>query len=392
MTEKQGPLYIVIDTNFIHDSPDLNTQKVRAVLDVARKTGAKVCLPMPVKVEATQKYREALTSASSDLRAVANELGRLKVSNPPADVDISALVQAYEERVSVSIQEKGIVEFPFASPPIEKLFDLASKKEPPFDSNGGSFRDGVIYFTVLALSQKEECTVIFETEDKRFRERIMPICPKNLVPMSHEELMETLKNFESKRQQERRQMLETVIAQDISDNRKAEITSFITKNGTFKVEENYFGEELTSLDSFELSNAPIKVKDLVENGNSLTYLAKLRGTLRYKVKTSTTIKKHMRQGFTRALATPNQVGQTRATEPAPSPLDSYDMPWSNTPFLEQQEAIFDVEIECASQLGDKGQILSSVPVKVAKTERDIMAEVVQRKQSSGGGSLFEERK
>lgn len=133
------------------------------------KSGSMLLVPEVVKKECISKHLERCSNLRTKIASAAASLGRLigqeiGVELPPDEADAPAYLARWEELVA-----QGRVRF-LPNPGAGSLEDLQNRaiaRLPPFDVNGGGFRDGTIWLCVRDHVRNKNTDTAFISNDRR---------------------------------------------------------------------------------------------------------------------------------------------------------------------------------------------------------------------------------
>jgi hypothetical protein len=308
---------IVIDSNTLHGRANPDTAgSLKPVLALASQVGVKVVIPEGCLIELREGMREKLLEAERSLSDALSKLARLQVPINPPSVDVEAAITAYETRLQVFLREHGIAMIPFPErvPDVRTLFDLAARKQSPFDTTGNSYRDAMIALTVEEYRRTSELPfVVFVTEDARFKRAFSDkVACRNI-----RETVDVLEARLNAAEKKRRDQLREAIAEALGA-RLGEITDRASVGVRFSVPLEY-GAEIQSIDGFATTEV-----DAVEPGeltaSLVEFTATVKGDLSFTVEVVMAVRAARSRAMATALRRPAKVGES-LPPPKPPPQD-----------------------------------------------------------------------
>ncbi len=184
---------IALDTNAFIRNDGTESADLRFVISRSRLLNMKIWMLKPVEMELIQKISEKIGAGISKLRQAATSLNDAYVDFAPPELDLQTEIAKSRSKLAQFRTTNGITlcDFPDNLPSVNELFEIAARKSPPFDSKGASFRDAIIWYSVLALAKgigSEK--LLFQTNDTDFRSRIADLAASisNLSVFSMEQL------------------------------------------------------------------------------------------------------------------------------------------------------------------------------------------------------------
>jgi PIN domain-containing protein len=291
-------MLIVLDTNvFCAEADPEESSGLRTLLGLAAETGTAVTIPVPCLLEAHEKYREKLFKAIERVKKAREEA--IRVANLEIDKDTE--VSAYEGRLEKFLENHGIRKIPFPDfPDPRTLFELAARKQNPFDPTGNNYRDAVIYLSVSQFARSVKDQVLFVTSDKRFQSVVS--ADQRVKPVVFQEAITELKAKLSKEDSERRTNRGNRIAVALRE-RFDELAKFVASEAEFSIAEQMeLSTKLISIDKFEPREIA-RVEPADVSCKKTTFTAELDGQLHCTIRTPWTV-------TTTLPVTPKRVGQS----------------------------------------------------------------------------------
>src|SRR3990172_5235475 len=174
-------MYVILDTNVIHQDFHLSMSATHELLDNASNRGLTVCVPEVVVREMVKHFREQPESILQRLQDVHRGMDRLQLqlgSTLPV-IDVDGVVKEFEERFRERLNEHKVKVLPLPGVNVEQLLHLRISRRRPFKNDGRGMFDALIWESVVELWRQypdEQYAVI--TEDKDYEdtegERIHP--------------------------------------------------------------------------------------------------------------------------------------------------------------------------------------------------------------------------
>lgn len=148
-------MLVIVDANIIIKDAILRDRKWQAAQDAINADRLRLVLPETARLEAIGGYRRDHEEKIRQVRSV------IRKSTQRAKEAAEALLQIYTEEIDAyeSILNDRLREIGFEvpAPPLHdhlELTERAVKRVPPFDENGGGYRDTLLW--LVALEQIEE--------------------------------------------------------------------------------------------------------------------------------------------------------------------------------------------------------------------------------------------
>lgn len=147
---------IVIDTNILRSNLKLKDKNIEIILDYLEKTNSKIFLPKIVLEEIIGLYEKMLLERVEDHnRSLIKLNGALIETEISKDfeIDIDFEKKAYEEFIKdrLKLSDESIV--PYKNEYLEELVFRAINRKKPLGENGQQFRDGLLWLTLLELTE-----------------------------------------------------------------------------------------------------------------------------------------------------------------------------------------------------------------------------------------------
>jgi hypothetical protein len=156
---------VVIDTNELARDMMLNGLKYKLFEHMQHATWLDVRIPALVLEELVASHSRALGTAQRRLTSLEGEFAKVghKIGSETSSIaDYRTYVETrFEERL-------GFAVMPWPTVPHQDLVGRATSRTPPFDANGGGYRDALIWADVLQLA-REGHDVVLVSFDKAFK-------------------------------------------------------------------------------------------------------------------------------------------------------------------------------------------------------------------------------
>lgn len=146
-------MYIVIDTQAIHQDFHLTNIDTQRLINEARTRGWIVCIPEVVLREMLSDFRKQTGNAIQNIDNSLRDLSRFRRTDPP-EKSVATLdeeVKAYEARLRTLLESQKVQALPIPSTAALDLFERYQARRKPFKSDGKGLNDVLIWESVLAL-------------------------------------------------------------------------------------------------------------------------------------------------------------------------------------------------------------------------------------------------
>jgi hypothetical protein len=300
---KQNLGYLILDTNLFYGRFDLMSNEIALLLTRTQQIGWKVCVPRAVYVEVMASMKSKIPKLKSNLRINLNDARCLGVEIDEPKIIESEMLNCYKHSFEDFMKKNNIeiIEFPKNIPSQVDLFQLAVDKMPPFDSEGQSYRDVVIWYSIEEFSKQHSgIEVCFVTKDKSFINRSLELGKKlgNVKCLSMDVVDVELQKHLDEQQKQRIASLTGKIQQEIEAKYREKISALILEIIDVPVD---WGETLDKKNSFEV--ATCEIESIFENPPTVNFLLKISGKINYSVKKNTGFF-YLNDGLSAAYASP----------------------------------------------------------------------------------------
>jgi hypothetical protein len=284
---KQNLGYLILDTNLFYGRFDLMSNEIALLLTRTQQIGWKVCVPRAVYVEVMASMKSKIPKLKSNLRINLNDARCLGVEIDEPKVIESEMLSCYRHNFEDFMKKNNIevIEFPKNIPSQVDLFQLAVDKMPPFDSEGQSYRDVVIWYSIEEFSKQHSgIEICFVTKDKSFINRSLELGKKlgNVKCLSMDVVDVELQKHLDEQQKQRIASLTGKIQQEIEAKYREKISTLILEIIDVPFD---WGETLDKKDSFEVTTC--EIESIFENPPTVNFLLRISGKINYSVKKNT---------------------------------------------------------------------------------------------------------
>lgn len=178
--------YIIFDTNIVVEKNDFFFEKdMRYLLEYNKFDEVHVCIPKIIKQEIIKKYLDNLREYISKYNDIVKKNKTYRFIEKIDSIEIKDLKIKYENKLNETLKKEKIkeIDYPKENSYIDKIMERLSLGKIPFKNEKDSFRDAIIWYTILnflnEIDIKDEIVFItkntkdfFDSEQKDLHEEL----------------------------------------------------------------------------------------------------------------------------------------------------------------------------------------------------------------------------